>query len=96
MNIFSSRSCVSGSIIAGHSAGYFVPCHSRGPAIRAEVIVPTHVDGYHCFAATGLIPRTVQSRMIDRTDSPCSSSQMAASRIASLRADLFPPARCAA
>jgi hypothetical protein len=43
-------------MMAGHSAGHFVPCHSRSPAIRAEVIVPTHVDGYHCFAATGLIP----------------------------------------
>ena len=45
--------------------------------------MPTHVDGYHCLPATGLIPRLVQSRMIDRTDSPCSSSRTAASRIAS-------------
>jgi hypothetical protein len=48
----------------------------------------THTVGYHCFARTGLMPRTVQSRMIDLTDSPCSSTRTAASRIASASAGL--------
>ena len=64
-------------------AGYFLPCHSSSPASRAEVSVPTIDVGHHCFAATGLMPRAVQSRTIDPTDSPCSSTRMAASRIAS-------------
>ena len=58
-------------MIAGHCvAGYFLPCHSRSPASRAEVSVPTIEDGHHCFAATGLMPRAVQSRMIDRDRFP--------------------------
>jgi hypothetical protein len=44
--------------------------------------MPTIVVGHHCFAVTGLIPRAVQSRAIEATDSPCSSTRIAASRIA--------------
>ena len=58
-------------MIAGQpSAGYFCPCHSRSPASRGEISMPTIVVGHHCFAVTGLIPRAVQSRAIEATDSP--------------------------
>jgi hypothetical protein len=71
------------------SAGYLVPCLSRSPASRGEVSVPTIEVGHHCFAATGLIPRAVQSRAIEATDSPCSSTRVAASRIAAASTGLI-------
>ena len=59
-NSFTSCSWVSTSMIAGHCAvGYFLPCHSPSPAIRAEVSVPTSDVGQHCAAATGVIPAWV-------------------------------------
>ena len=70
-------------------AGYFWPCHCRSPASRGEVSVPTIEVGHHCFAATGLIPRAAQSRAIDPTDSPCSSTRTAASRIAPVSTGLI-------
>ncbi len=77
-------------MIAGHCVvGYFLPCHSRSPASCAEVSVPTIDVGQHFFAATGLMPRAVQSRAIDPTDSPCSSTRMAASLIASASTELI-------
>jgi len=44
--------------------------------------MPTIEVGHHRFAATGLMPRAVQSRAIEPTDSPRSSTRTAASRIA--------------
>ena len=77
-------------MIAGHCvAGYFWPCHSRRPASRGEVSVPTIDVGHHCFGGTGLMPRAVQSRAIEPTDSPCSSTRTAASRIASASTGLM-------
>ncbi len=70
-NSLTSRSWVSVSMMVGHRVvGYFLPCHSRSPASRAEVSVPTIEVGHHCLAATGLMPRAVQSRAIEATDSP--------------------------
>ena len=89
-NSLTSRSWVSVSMIAGHCvAGYFLPCHSRSPASRGEVSMPTIEVGHHCLAATGLMPRAVQSRAIEATDSPCSSTRIAASRIASASTGLM-------
>ena len=51
--------------------------------------MPTIEVGHHCFAATGLMPRAVQSRAIEATDSPCSSTRVAASRIASASTGLM-------
>ena len=45
--------------------------------------------GHHCFAATGFIPRAVQSRAIDPTDSPCSSTPTPASLTASASTGLM-------
>ena len=78
--------------MAGHCVvGYFWSCHSRSPASRAELSVPTIYVGHHCLAATGLMPGAVQSRAIEATDSPWSSTRAAASRIASglYRVDLL-------
>lgn len=77
-------------MIAGHCVvGYFWPCHSRRPASRAELSMPTIVVGHQRAPATGLMPRAVQSRTIDPTDSPCSSNRVAASRIASASTSLM-------
>ncbi len=77
-------------MIAGQPvAGYLRPCHSRSPASRGEVSVPTIEVGHHCAAATGLMPRAAQSRAIEATDSPCSSTRTAASRIASASTGLM-------
>jgi hypothetical protein len=77
-------------MMAGHCvAGYFWPCHSRSPASRAEVSVPTIEVGHHCAAATGVIPRAVQSRAMEATDSPRSSTRTAASRIAAASTGLI-------
>jgi hypothetical protein len=47
-NSLTSRSWVSTSMIAGQpAAGYLRPCHSRSPASRAEVSVPTIEVGHH-------------------------------------------------
>jgi hypothetical protein len=89
-NSLTSRSWASTSMIAGHCVvGYFLPCHSRRPASRAEVSVPTIEVGHHCLAATGVMPRAVQSRAIQATDSPCSSTGTAASRSASASTGLI-------
>ena len=89
-NSLTSRSWVSVSMIAAHCAvGYFLSCHSRRPASRGEVSVPTIEAGHHCRAATGLMPRAVQSCAIEATDSPWSSTRVAASRIASASTGLI-------
>ena len=51
--------------------------------------MPTIEVGHHCAAATGLMPRAAQSRAIEATDSPWSSTRTAASRIASASAGLM-------
>jgi hypothetical protein len=51
-----SRSWVSAPKIAGHYAGYLLPCHSRSPASRGECSTWASVVHDRCSATGGRIP----------------------------------------